>query len=146
MWWLIAFYFLEAGTGFSNSGWVFYPPLVFSSLMNFLLFGLLILLHCELVRSVHLILFRRSEPYRGIFVFFFILLFSILAVPLALLATDFLNLSSVFLYPVGSSSSYQELFWIFGHPVVYFMVLPILVYALFYAVTVGIASRGFVSF
>ena len=122
-----------------GSGWTMYPPLSSQLIISTLLAGLLISGVSSVITSINFFvtIFYMRVPgltlhTTNVFVWSiqitaFLLLFSlpILTGALVMLYTD-INFNTLFFDPVygGDPVLYQHLFWFFGHPEVYILILP----------------------
>ena len=145
--WLLFMSFLSVqfGTGLfvpgisSGVGWTIYPPL--SSIENFSVDFLIIAIHLNglssLINAINMtatVVFFRSHSWEGISVFgwsiFITSILLILAIPFLACAVTMLLMDRILntcffdIQGGGDPILYQHLFWFFGHPEVYILILP----------------------
>lgn len=136
---LYLFFYLFAGAIISSSvatGWTFYTPLssldIYSGKLDFILYAL-ILASAIISGLGSNFSFENDESVVETPSFYTLSVgarFSIFLMPIFILAEIFLLAdrtcgTGFFSYPGGSPYFYQTIFWIFGHPIVYLLVLPI---------------------
>ncbi|MBA2175200.1 cytochrome c oxidase subunit I [Halobacillus locisalis] len=135
----MAFFFNAA----PNAGWTAYAPLSSDTFTtgpnnNYYIFGLQISGMGTILTAINMIvtIIRLRAPGMKltrmplfpwatlVTSFLIIIAFPVLTVALLLLTFDRLYGTSFFLGELGSPIYYQHLFWIFGHPEVYILILP----------------------
>ena len=128
-----------------GTGWTLYPPLSTSNIscicigIDLIIYGLLLsgisstFTSCNLLNTLHIMkvigyicsLLLMYIWSIGITVYMLLLILPILTGALLMLFTD-LHYNTMFFDPIfgGDPIFYQHLFWFFGHPEVYILILP----------------------
>jgi len=115
------------------TGWTFYAPAVYIiediAFVELILVGIilaLLVILAELYVYVVDAAPHKSTICSSLFVgaVFGLFILPILVLTILLLILDRFFSTSVLDYPLGSPYIYEVLFWVFGHPEVYFLILP----------------------
>lgn len=83
---------------------------------------------------------RSSARSVAVVGFIFTTLYALLLIPAVFRLIDIVFSSTIMVYPNGSALTYIELFWVFGHPVVYFFILPVIIF--FFKTSVQVNTVG----